>query len=192
MAHMKFDLAKIARLDDPARFDDLDPEVMWQALGRPAPESIVDIGAGTGLFARRFAQMAPAATVYAVDTEPEMIAWIEEHRDAATGERLRTVLADETSIPLPDASADLVVMINLHHELAEPSGSYAEALRLLRPGGSLLVADWSRNDAPGGPPQEIRVTFDRLAGMLRDVGFEDVTGHAGLPRHTLVTARRGA
>lgn len=191
MAHMKFDLAKIARLDDPARFDDLNPEAMWEALGRPAPTVVVDIGAGTGLFARRFAQMLPAATVYAVDTEPEMIEWIEEHRDTAIGDRIRTVLADETSVPLPDGVAQLVAMINLHHELAAPEASYAEALRLLGPGGRLLVVDWSRNDAPGGPPREIRATFEGLAGMLREVGFEDVTGHAGLPRHTLVTARKG-
>lgn len=192
MSHEKFDLSKIARLDDVSRFEFLDPGVMWEALGNPSPDVIVDIGAGTGLFARRFAAMAPTATVFAVDTEPVMLAWIGEHADAAVGSRLRPVLAGEASVPLPDAEADLVVMINLHHELATPKDSYAEALRLLRSGGQLLVADWARNDTEGGPPQGIRATFDQIADMLRGVGFECVVRHEGLPRHTLVTACKGS
>lgn len=192
MSHEKFDLSKIARLDDESRFEFLDPDVMWEALGSPSPDVIVDIGAGTGLFARRFAAMAPMATVYAADTEPVMIAWIGEHADPAIGSRLRPVLAQEASVPLPDAEADLVVMVNLHHELATPKDSYAEALRLLRPGGRLLVADWARNEVEGGPPQGIRATFDEIAEMLRGAGFGSVVRHEGLQRHTLVTARKGS
>lgn len=192
MSHEKFDLSKIARLDDESRFDFLDPDVMWDALGDPSPDVIVDIGAGTGLFARRFAAMAPAATVFAADTEPVMIAWMGEHADPVIGARLHPVLAEEASVPLPDEEADLVVMINLHHELATPKDSYAEALRLLRPGGQLLVADWARTDTEGGPPQEIRATFEQIAEMLRGAGFRCVVRHEGLPRHTLVTACKGS
>lgn len=192
MGHQKFDVRKIARLDDEDRFADLDPELMWAALGDPSPSVIVDIGAGTGLFAKRFAAMAPAATVFAADTEPVMLRWMEEHADPAVAARVRPVLAKEASVPLPDAEADLVVMINLHHELAMPRDSYAEALRLLRPGGQLLVADWAKNDMEGGPPQAIRATFDQIAEMLREVGFGCVARHEGLPRHTLVTACKGS
>ena len=192
MDHEKFDISKIERLDDEARFAYLDPEVMWAALGHPAPTAIVDIGAGTGLFARRFAALAPEATVFAVDTEPVMIKWLEEHADTTLGGRVRPVLAEETRIPLHDQVADLVVMLNLHHELVSPAESYAEALRLLRPGGQLLVADWAKTDVEGGPPQEIRATFDQVAGILKAAGFECVTGHEGLPRHTLVTACKGS
>ncbi|HEY5549430.1 MAG TPA: class I SAM-dependent methyltransferase [Coriobacteriia bacterium] len=191
MAHEKFDISKIARLDDEGRLTELDPELMWDALGRPSPEVIVDVGAGTGLFARRFASLAPAATVFAVDTEPAMIRWMDEHEDPAIGSRLVPVLAEETHVPLPDAAADLVVMINLHHELASPRDSYAEAFRLLRSEGQLLVADWALGDTVGGPPQEIRATSAQIADMLRGVGFERVTHHEGLPRHTLVTAYKG-
>lgn len=192
MAHEKFDVSKIARLDDEGRLTELDPEVMWNALGRPSPEVIVDVGAGTGLFARRFASLAPAAAVFAVDTEPVMIRWMDEHADPSLGERLRPLLAEETRVPLPDDSADLVVMLNLHHELVSPADSYADAFRLLRLGGQILVADWARTDAPGGPPQEIRATFEQIAAMLRAVGFQGVTRHDGLPRHTLVTAYKGS
>jgi ubiquinone/menaquinone biosynthesis C-methylase UbiE len=188
--HIKFDIAKIARLDDVGRFDDLDPDVMWEALGSPSPESIVDLGAGTGLFARRFARLAPDAVVFAVDTEPTMLTWIAEHPDPAVDDRLRPVLSDETAVPLPDRSADLVIMINLHHELADPEATYREALRLLRVGGQLLLVDWAKADMTGGPPQHVRATPDELVTALETAGFGEIRVHPGLPKHSLVTARR--
>lgn len=190
MPHLKFDIAKIARLDDVGRFDDLDPDVMWEALGSPKPAAIVDIGAGTGLFARRFAALAPEAKVFAVDTEQRMLDWIAGHRDPAIDDRLHLVLSEETVVPLPDGSADLVIMINLHHELADPEATYREVWRLLRAGGQLLVVDWAKREMVGGPPQSVRASGDEIVAMLGSVGFRDAQAHAGLPKHSLVTATK--
>lgn len=189
MPHLKFDIAKIARLDDVGRFDDLDPDVMWEALGSPKPDAIVDIGAGTGMFARRFAGLAPEATVFAVDTEQRMLDWIAEHPDPVVDDRLRPVLSEESTVPLPDGSADLVVMINLHHELADPASTYAEARRVLRPGGQVLLVDWAPIETPKGPPQQVRASAEDLAGRLAAAGFMAVTVHPPLPWHSLLTAR---
>ena len=190
MPHQKFDLAKIERLEDQARFDSLDPDVMWSALGSPSPQVIVDIGAGTGLFARRFAVMAPDATVFAADTAPVMLRWIEEHPDPVVGERIKPLLAEESKVPLPDGTADLAVMINLHHELIDPAASYREAFRLLRRGGQLLVVDWSPGSTEGGPPQHIRATPEQIVDLLERVGFVEAASFAGLPKHSIVTARK--
>lgn len=190
MPHFKFDIAKLERLNDEGRFESLIPEVMWAALGSPSPHTIVDIGAGTGMFARRFATMAPEADVFAVDTEPQMIRWMVEHPDPAVGGRLKPVLAEESHIPLPDAVAELAIMINLHHELEDPLLGYREAARLVSPGGQILVADWAPGDFPGGPPQHVRASAAEIGRMLEQAGLVDVTMHPGLPKHSLVTARK--
>jgi len=190
VAHEKFDLSRMERLDDESRLVDLDPGVMWEALGRPAPAVIVDLGAGTGLFARRLALLAPEATVYAVDTQPAMLRWIADHADPASAGRIVPTLAQETRVPLDDGVADLAVMINLHHELARPLASYAEVFRLLRPGGRLLVVDWAPTAEGGGPPREIRATAGQIGDALRSVGFGDIVAHQGLRRHSLVTAAK--
>ena len=127
MPHQKFDVAKLERLNDPARFADLDPTRMWDALGSPEPSALVEIGAGTGLFSARFAAMAPGATVYAVDVAPEMVAWMRENRPEVAAGRVVPVLAEETRIPLADALADIVVTINLHHELADGGAPFGLA-----------------------------------------------------------------
>jgi ubiquinone/menaquinone biosynthesis C-methylase UbiE len=187
---MKFDPAKAARLDDPERFETIKPDVMWHALGDPEPSVIVEIGAGTGLFSARFSQMAPGATVYAVDASDVMLDYLRAHRPEVAAGRIVPVLSTETQVPLPDQSADLVVMINLHHELEDPGATYAEALRLLRPGGKVLVADWAPRETPHGPPVAIRVHPDDLVRFLETAGFAEVRLHGGLPWHTLATGER--
>ena len=190
MPHEKFSVAHLERLDDAKRFDYLPPDVMWRALGDPEPRTIVDVGAGTGLFACHFADLAPEAIVYAVDIEPAAVRWMIEHRSEAMCSRLKPLLGRESAIPLPTGEADLTMMINLHHELVDPIESYREALRLTRIGGQLLVVDWAPSDEDLGPPQRVRVTAEKIAEVARAVGFDELTIHPALPHHSLVTARK--
>jgi ubiquinone/menaquinone biosynthesis C-methylase UbiE len=190
MAHFKFDVARLERLNDPRRFETLDPGAMWLALGEPDPAIIVDVGAGTGLFAARFAEFAPAATVYAVDTEDAMIEWMHENRPEVAAGRIVPVKAEETKIPLPDDFAGLVVMINLHHELVDKAASYAEVFRLTKPGGQILVVDWRPGDSPKGPPQSVRASAEELMAWLERAGYVRPRSHGGLPWASLVTAER--
>jgi SAM-dependent methyltransferase len=190
--HEKFDISKLDSLNDPARLELLPPEVIWDALGAPDPHTIVDIGAGTGLFACRFAQLAPKADVYAVDIEPAMVRWMLQNRSLAECGRLHPLLGKETVVPLATGEADLVVMIDVHHELAEPLNSYREAIRLLRIGGQLLLADWKDDGEAGGPPAHVRASAEEIGALLGAVGFDEIVSHAGLRRHTLLTARKPA
>jgi SAM-dependent methyltransferase len=187
--HFKYDVAKLEKLNDPARFEDLDPEVMWAAIGVPHPGVIVEIGAGTGLFAERFAAMAPAAIVYAADVEPAMVEWMTANRVPAPAGMIVPLLAEESRVPLDDGIADVVVMVNLHHELADPSASYHDAARLLRAGGVVMASDWLPG-AGGRAPEHLRVTPEQLGGFLERAGFVDVRAHTGLSRHSLVTGRK--
>jgi len=189
VAHLKFDLAKLERLNDPGRFEELPPDVMWDALERPDARRIVEIGAGTGLFAGAFAALAPEATIWAADLEDVMVDWMRANRPEVAEGRVVPLKAEETRVPLPDASADLVYMINLHHELVDPEASYREALRLTKPGGQLLVVDWAARETPKGPPQALRIGAEDLEKLVRSVGYRDVRQHDALPWHTMITAR---
>lgn len=190
MAHLKFDISKLERLNDTGRFESLPPRVMWEALGEPSPRVIVEIGAGTGMFAAAFLALAPDATVYAADIEDVMLDWMRDNRpEVATG-RLVPLRAEEARVMLPSRVADLVYTVNLHHELVDPRAGYAEAFRLLSPEGQIMVVDWAPRDTPKGPPQEVRASAERIGEMLEAVGFVDVEVHEVLPWHSLVTARR--
>lgn len=191
MAGFKFDPAKIARLDDPARLEQLRPDLMWRALGSPQPAVVVEVGAGTGLMAEAFSRLSPGSVVYAADTEPAMLEWIGRVRAELVAQgRIVTVLASETRVPLSDGVADVVAMVNLHHELDDPEATYRDAVRMLAPGGSLLVADWAKRETPNGPPEAIRATAAEIEALMAAVGLSDITDHEGLEQHTLITARK--
>lgn len=189
MGYQKFDPAKLERLNDPGRFESMRPEVFWAALGAPVDaREIVEIGAGTGLFAAEFLRRAPKAVLYATDMVDAMLDWMRENRPEVASGRLVPVRSHEQHVPLEDSSADFVYMLNLHHELADPEAIYAEAYRLVRLAGRVLVADWAPVETPKGPPMHIRASAEDLRGFLERAGFVDVRVHEGaLPWHSLVT-----
>jgi SAM-dependent methyltransferase len=192
VGHQRFDISKLERLNDPGRFETLKTAAMWEALGSPHPQVIVEIGAGTGLFAAAFTELAPGAVVYAVDVEQVMIDWMHANRPEVEVGRIVPVRSHETSVPLDDGIADLVVMINVHHELAGPEETYREAWRLLRPGGQLLAVDWAPIETPRGPSQAVRVSAEDATALIASVGFTQIEGHGTLPWHWMVTGVRPA
>jgi ubiquinone/menaquinone biosynthesis C-methylase UbiE len=156
--------------------------------GLPADARIADVGAGTGTFAIGLAAAAPGAAVVAVDGDPEVLALAQAKRGAAAVEWKRGLA---NALPLADDSCDRVAMsLLLHHlDAAGKDAALAEAHRVLRPGGSLHVADWGRPQDPlmrcGLFTLALIDGFDgirdhaagRLPLFLENAGFGDVRRH---------------
>ncbi|MDI6712756.1 MAG: class I SAM-dependent methyltransferase [Anaerosomatales bacterium] len=191
MAPYRFDPKKLAKLNDVARLDDLVPDAMWEAFGAAEALVVVEVGAGTGLFAREFAARMPAdGVVYAVDAEPAMTAWMREHLHETGGARIEVVDAAAEDLPFDDESADLVYMINLHHELDDPARALAEALRVLKPGARIGIVDWKKEPTPKGPPVEHRAGAERIADDLARAGFVSIEPKPVLRYHDVVIGMR--
>jgi ubiquinone/menaquinone biosynthesis C-methylase UbiE len=111
-------------------------------IAEPEPEhTVVDLGSGTGLLTLAFAERA--ARVWAVDSSPAMIEYLRVKARSAELDNVETVLASAVSLPLVDGIADLVVSNYCLHELRGPEKDRAlgEAMRVLRPGGRLVIGD---------------------------------------------------
>jgi ubiquinone/menaquinone biosynthesis C-methylase UbiE len=135
----------------------------------PAGAQIADVGAGTGTLAIGLAAAAPAPTVVAIDGDPEVLA-IAAAKEGAAAVEWKQGLANE--LPLADGSCDRVTMsLLLHHlDAAGKRAALAEAHRVLRPGGSLHVADW-------GKPQDPLMRAGLFTLALID-GFDGIRDHA--------------
>jgi ubiquinone/menaquinone biosynthesis C-methylase UbiE len=184
----KFDPAKLERLNDPERLEKQDPDALWAAADAPDASAVVDVGAGTGLFAFEFARRMGGGTVYACDTEEVMLEWIRAHTPPDLPADIVTVRSEENRLPLRDGVADLVVMLNLHHELHEPTLLLADAARVSRPGARLLVVDWKAEETPRGPALAIRVTPERICEDALGAGWSGCEIHEPLEWHSVVTA----
>src|SRR6267378_7928875 len=145
---------------------------------------VLDLGSGAGLdvllSARR---VAPGGHAYGVDMTDEMLAIANANRDRAGVANATFIKGSIESIPLPDASVDVVIS-NCVINLAEDKGAVIEeAFRVLRPGGLFAVADMvelepldpaikSRLDAWAGCLSGT-IPIDQYRAALLKAGFKD-------------------
>ena len=190
MESKKFDPGKLAKLNDPARLEYLNPDLIWETVNAGNPGTVVDIGAGTGVFAVLFRRKMTGGMMYACDVSDIMVAWMKDNLPPELRDSVVPVKMEESSVPLPDGAADLVYMINLHHELDEPERILDESYRLLRAGGRLAVIDWKKEEMSEGPPLSIRVTGETIEGQMRAAGFRQVEDHPVLAFHSFVTGTK--
>jgi len=103
---------------------------------KEAPGCIVDVGCGTGRLLRAASARWPDAQLVGIDPAARMLA------EAARLNRKPTFrLASAEMLPLPDASADLVVTSLSFHHWADQRQGVREIARVLRPGGVFCLAD---------------------------------------------------
>lgn len=117
-------------------------EVVAQCELQPG-QRIADIGAGTGLYTRLFAEATgEEGWVYAVDISSRFLEHI--NQESAGNANITAVLGQEDSVRLPPASIDLAFLCDTYHHFEYPQASLRSIHKALAPGGSLVVIDFER------------------------------------------------
>lgn len=115
--------------------------VLQQQLGDRKLEDYLDLGTGTG---RLLELIAPRATrALGIDNSREMLAVARARLEAADLRNCSVRQADLYQLPLATGSFDLVTLHQVLHYLEDPAAAVAEAARVLRPGGRLLLVDFA-------------------------------------------------
>jgi SAM-dependent methyltransferase len=188
------------RFDDPARWAavfDAPERDAWQEPARVlaqlglAPDArVADLGAGTGYFSVRLGRAVPQGRVWAVDLEPALLHHL---RERAAREGLGNVfpVLGTAQDPLLPEPVDLVLVVDTHHHLANRSEYYRALRASLRPGGRVVIVDFTL-DAPEGPPREMRLTPAQVDAELQAAGYTREGEPLSLPRQYLLTYRPAA
>jgi predicted methyltransferase len=174
--------------DDPERDAWQKPHQVIQALGLRPDAVIADIGAGTGYFAVRFANMVPAGKVYAVDVEPDMVRYLAERAKKEKRANLVAVKGAAGDPRLPE-KADLVVLVDAYHHIGQRERYFRALAGSLKPGGRIAVIDF-RMDSPSGPPKSARVAPERVKAELAAAGYALAEEHGFLPRQYFLVFTR--
>ena len=183
----KFDPARAHLLDAPDRDEFLPDRGLVDLLELTGEETVLDYGAGTGRVAIAAAERLPRGKLIAVDESAEMITLLQSRTEGI--DNVEVIPIAENRVGLPDASVDRVLAVNLLHEV-RGERALQEMLRLLNPGGVLLVVDWDRErPSEPGPPPEHRYSTTEALQDLSAAGFLPEGVDAGLPYHFVLRAR---
>ncbi len=112
-----------------------------EALGPGPYELLLDLGTGTG----RILELAAdrAHRLVGIDTNREMLKCARVRIDDADLVNCSVRLADTYNLPFPEASAGAVVIHQVLHFLDNPKAALMEAIRVLQPGGRLVLVDFA-------------------------------------------------
>jgi len=152
---------------------------------------VADLGCGTtGHFVFPAAELiGKEGKVYAVDIQKGVLAAIESRGRLEGVENVETVWSDierPGATKIPEASLDLTLLINNLFVAKQRDNLAREVIRLMAPGGRLVVADWKMTQAPFGPPVQDRVPPEEAKKLFTAHGlglekeFEAGKYHYGL------------
>jgi ArsR family transcriptional regulator len=130
-------------------------------FGERPPRDLLDIGTGTGRILQLFAPRIGFGL--GIDLSREMLRVARANLDRASLRNCQVRHGDMYHVPLPDGSFDAATMHNVLHFADDPGAALAEAARVLRPGGRLVVVDFARHE----------LEFLRREHAHRRLGFTD-------------------
>jgi len=152
-----------------------DPQKVIEQCGIQAGMEIADLGVGSGFYAVA-AAMALISTgrVYAVDVQKDLLTKLKNSVVAHGIYNLETIWGDiekPSGTHLREGSIDFAILANILFQLEDKQGAINEVKRILKPGGRVLVVDWSESLGNIGPHPKKVVTQTATQDLFEKNGF---------------------
>ena len=133
-------------LERPGRVEEEQPDQVVSNMGLMPEHIVADIGAGTGYFSFRMAKLVTQGKVMSVDIQPEMLALIEERKQAEGVSNIEGVRGDVDNPNLAPNSIDAALMVDAYHEFSHPYEMIKGIYDALKPGGRIFLLEYRGED----------------------------------------------
>jgi predicted methyltransferase len=151
-------------------------------------EVVADVGAGSGYFTERLAGLVgQTGRVYATDIQQGMLDLLGARVSRAKLENVTLILSDPADPKLPPNAIDMVLMVDVYHELGEPQTVLGHIRTALKPSGRLVLIEYKGEDPsiPIIPSHKMTVAQAKLE--VEHEGFVLASADSSLPRQHVLT-----
>ena len=154
-------------------------------------EAVLDLGSGAGLDCFLAAQaVGPTGRVIGVDMTPEMVERARANAASAGAGNVEFRLGEIESLPVAEGEVDVVISNCVINLVPDKGQAFAEAYRVLRPGGRLHVSDIVLGDElPEAVLQSVAAYVNCVAGAVSEAEYLAAMAAAGFAEITVATRR---
>jgi ubiquinone/menaquinone biosynthesis C-methylase UbiE len=167
------------------------PDTALDIIGVKKGSTVADIGAGSGYMTEKLSKkVGPMGKVYATDIQQGMLDLLGKRIAKRKLTNVTPVLGTQDDPRLPIESLDLVLMVDVYHELSQPQLMLRHIKGALKPGGRLVLLEYRKEDpnVPIRPEHKMSVAEAKLE--VEAEGFKLTTTNEDLPRqHILIFSR---
>jgi ubiquinone/menaquinone biosynthesis C-methylase UbiE len=135
---------------------------------------VADIGAGSGHYTFELAKRVGTGKVYAIDIQKDLLARIKNNALQVGLTNIEIILGDCDQVygtTLKDSSVNRVILSNTLFQFENKEVAIEEIKRILKPGGKVLVIDWSESFDNLGPTASHIFTRSQARSLFEKVGF---------------------
>lgn len=133
---------------------------------------VADIGAGSGYYTFRIAPKVPEGKVYAVEIQDEAIQYLQNRTKELGFSNVVPIMGAEQTPNLPANSIDLVIMVDVYHELEYPQEMLAAIKESLKPDGKILLIEYRGEDPEVAIKPLHKMTLKQVEKELKANGFK--------------------
>jgi len=166
-----------AWLERPEREDEEQPSKTIAALDIKPGQVVADVGAGSGYYTVRLAKrVGPTGRVFATDIQQEMLDLLKKRLARERLNNVELVLATDVDPRLPAGQLDLILMVDVYHELARPQDVLRKLRSALKPDGRLVLIEFRKESAwvPIREEHKMSVTEARMELEAEGYRFDRV------------------
>lgn len=169
------------------------PEQALDAIGIAKGLVVADVGAGVGYLTIRLARrVGPTGKVYANDIQPEMLTRLQERLDAEHITNVEPVLGTQSDPKLPAGKVDMILMVDVYHELSQPQRMLGEMRKALKPDGRLVLVEYRKEDPTIPIRPEHKMSAAEVKSEVEAEGYRLTQVLRTLPRQSIFIFKKQA
>jgi len=173
-----------AWLERESRSVEENPKLAVKLLNLKKNMIVADFGAGTGYFTSHLAEQC--SLVFAVDIQPEMIELNKKNMKSKNLKNVQYILNTPKKTKLPINSVDLILLVDVYHELEFPFEVLNDMKKALKPNGLIVLLEFRAED-PRVPIKPLhKMSVSQISKEMNFIGLELFRNIQKLPRQHML------